>query len=267
MAFFRPSHFKGVTPDREIRDNNLALPPPERHLGILFTPRSGSSWLTDVLEQAKSFGKPREWFNPDFLAETATSVGCDTLDDYIHAIQRGHNTRGCFSFEATLFQLQAIFEDPDRLLSYIPADTVWVYLTRQDIVLQAVSLAKAVATNVYHSADQTATTLQNADRQFTYDANAIAYWLEHVFQLEQETESFIARNGIVPRRLNYESLTAAGAGAAVQTFSELLGITGAVAPETSTHVKIGTDRNAHFADRFRAENAYFVARIEARRTG
>lgn len=40
--------------------NKLTLP--HGTFGIFFTPRSGSSWLTDVLTPTRLLGKPQEWF-------------------------------------------------------------------------------------------------------------------------------------------------------------------------------------------------------------
>lgn len=231
---------------------------------IYFTPRSGSTWLNDTLRQAKGLGFPKEWFNPAFVTRNARQLGAASLDQYIALLRRRHPGLGGFSFQITANQISHVFGRPEAFLGHFPAGLPAFYLRREDMVLQAISLAKAVKSDVFHSTLASSEDRIRADAGFDYDGPEFARWLRHIFALERAQEDMFARHAIAPLRLSYEAITGAGAGPVVAAFRRHLGQkprrNAEVAPR---HEKIGTDRNLAFAQKFRAEHPDLIAEIDA----
>ena len=259
------SLFGDVHLDRSAQARQRSYPLPLKTCVIYFTPRSGSSWLSDILARTRCIGHANEVFNPELLPKFAQTVQADTLPDYIDLIQRRLNARGVFSFEITWHQMQAVFGDGAAFMTHFKtAESVW--LVRRDIVAQAVSLAKMVSTRIAHTPQTDEDARAAAEHAFSYDPELIRHWLMHIFQAEQGTEAHFARHGLQPMRIDYESATTAGAEAIIAAFARHLGVEVPARPVMqSPHVKLGTAQNALFAERFRDEQAVWLAGIEAER--
>lgn len=243
----------------------MRRPAADKLFVILFTARSGSSWLTDIARASGRLSYPDECFNPGFLPTMSRALSSATMADYIAALTRRRNTQGVYGCQLTYHHLRAAFHDEAEFLSYFRG-AAFFWLMREDFVLQAVSLYKMVKTSVGHAPHADAATRAKADAAFVYDGSGIAHWLNHNLVAERATAAMVARHGLAPLRMSYEDITAAGALATVNLMAGHIGI----APITldrieSDHVKLGTDRNAEFAARFRSENADLVAAIEAER--
>ena len=257
--------FKNPEFDEERYLRDMEKPAAPRTFGIFFTPRSGSSWLTDVLTQTRLLGRPQEWFNPNFLPNTVRAVNARSLDGYVQMLRRKHGAGGFFSFEITIYQMRRVFGGDQQFVDYIPPAMPLFYLTRQDMILQAVSLAKAVNTSVFHSASSSADAIEKADAEFDYNAKEIAKWLDHIFDQERRCERLFSHFHLRPHRLIYEENVNQGAAAVAQTFLRILrprGATPALPDLTSAHRKIASSRSIEFAERFRAEHPAKIGEIE-----
>lgn len=256
--------FKDLHIDANRLAEDLAKPAGPLLYIIYFTPRSGSTWLNDTLRQAKGLGFPKEWFNPSFVNQNARQLNAANIETYIEMLRRRSHSVNGFSFQITANQIRHVFGTSDAFLGHFPSDLPAFYLRREDMVLQAISLAKAVGSNVFHSTLATDADRIKADTTFDYDGAKFAYWLKHIFALERAQEEMFARHALAPIRLSYEAITAAGPAPVVQLFRDRLGQkprrAGDVAPR---HEKIGTDRNLAFAERLRAEYPALIAEIDA----
>ena len=258
--------FSGVTLDPERFRSDMRESAARSDYAIFFTPRSGSSWLTDVLSRSGLLGRPEEWFNPDFVPRVAQNLNAANLPDYVGILRRKVAPGDIFGFETTYYQLMSTFGDEESFLEFFPSGTPAFFLVREDIVSQAVSLAKSVATSVYHSAEAAAEDISKADSAFEYDARTIRRWLEHILDQELRLERFFAIHGIAPVRLSYERLTAAGAARALELFATRLGVSAeAAAGAEGLHRKIGTDKNRQFAAPFASEHPDFVQVVTEQR--
>lgn len=236
--------------------------------GVFFTPRSGSSWLTDMIARTGQLGRPEEWFNPAFVPKAAQFVNAGNLVDYVKMLKRKEAPGRIFGFEITYYQLMATFGDEVRFLALFPPSTPSFFLVREDIILQAVSLAKSVMTSVYHSANAGEEEIRKADEAFEYDAGTIKYWLKHILDQEIQLEQFFARHGIAPMRLSYERMMAAGPAQTLSLFARHLGVTlDRQAVNGGRHNKIGTEKNTAFAARFASEHQDFLRSVAERRSG
>lgn len=232
---------------------------------IHFTPRSGSSWLTDIIAATKQLSAANEAFNPGFIPEIAQALNATDLDDYIQMLLRFFNTNGVYGVEITAHDIHAVFGDYAAFHRYFgPAPCFW--LIRQDIVAQAVSLAKMVTTAVAHTAESDLQSQRDSDRKFPYDAAVIKRWLEHIHAAEVSSEAWFAQYGLSPLRMSYEQTTALSPLQMVNIIARHAGLPD-IAPMAfaSQHTKLATEQNKIYADRFRREEADFMASIDLRR--
>ncbi|TDL83517.1 hypothetical protein E2L08_02405 [Palleronia sediminis] len=239
----------------------MACPPCDRVLAIHFTPRSGSSRLTEILARTGRLGHAHELFNPNFMPAIAATLGAGDLDGYIAAARRGLAVGGTLGFEITAHQMRRVFGGPRGFRRAFPeARSVW--LIREDIVAQAVSLARMVGSGVAHSVEPHA----DSAPPFPYDAAGIRRWLDHILRAEDRDAAFFDSFGIAPLRLSYERSIAVPPAALAARIADHAGVAlGPASDAPLSHAKIGGAENAAHAARFRADHPRLVARIARRR--
>jgi LPS sulfotransferase NodH len=260
-----PSPFRDVPFDPDLYRKVLKKPAADLRYVIYFTPRSGSSWLTDILSQTGKLSKANEAFNPNFIPNIARVCNASNLEQYINVLIRRHNQGGVYGFEITMHQFEAVFPGPELFLEHFGAGPCF-WRIRRDIVAQAVSLAKMVTTSVAHTSHATAEARQASDSRFEYDAELIRRWLSHILSAERKNEAFFARHGLDPLRLCYEQTTCLSAQQMVDVVSRHLGLPDLPRMNFETkHEKLGTSRNEEFAARFRRDEAAFMAEVDAER--
>ena len=261
MSLFENVNFD---PDRFQRDMREKIGARQTYC-IFFTPRSGSSWLTDVVGSSRKMGRPEEYFNPNFVPNIANRINADNMINYTKMAKRHLHFGGIFGFEVTYYQiLKAVGEEAFSQL--FPNTTKTFYLIREDIVLQAVSLAKAVNTSVFHSVSASDDQIREADTAFIYDGKEIDRWLEHILDQEKKFQVFFGTYGYQPNRISYEKMMAAGREKMIRYFSKQLGVALDEESEVAErHRKIGSNVNSEFADRYREEFAKKITRIDSER--
>lgn len=254
--------FSQVTIDPQRHATLSQRPPASLRYVIHFTPRSGSSWLTDLIAATRRLSTANEAFNPGFVPKIAQSIQATNLDDYIQMLLRVFNTQDVYGVEVTSHQIAAVFG------SYEPFHAVFgnapcFWLIRQDIVAQAVSLAKMVTTQVAHTAQTDEQERAQAEQAFSYDAALIRHWLEHIRAAEIRSEGWFAEYGLSPLRMSYEETTRLSPLQVVNVIARHIGVRDIDRQEFVTrHQKLGTAQNVDFARRFRAENATYLAQID-----
>ena len=257
------------TPEAEIvpkrRAERLAAPLPEREFFVLFTPRSGSSMLSDLARRTGALGKPNELFNPNHMAGIARALDATDLDSYVEIARRSQQRGGTFGFKIAYPQLDAVFPSEQAFLDYFEAPkTFW--LIRRDIVAQAVSLYKMQKTKLAHSPSSTPEERAAREAEVEYDGAEIQHWLNHIRRAEESTEALIANAGLDPLRMSYERNIELKPNQLANVMVRHVGLRTMRLPGVeSAHSKIGSDLNTDFSDRFRAEYADWLARVEAER--
>jgi LPS sulfotransferase NodH len=262
-----PDPFSDIRPRHERRARLMRRPAPQRRYAVVFTPRSGSSRLTDLADSSGVLGRPGEVFNPAFLPRMAQALGARDLAEFVTLLGRRFNGQGTFGCEVTYAHLVRTFGDEARFLDLVqPGSLVW--LIRKDIVAQAVSVSRMVQTGVSHAPGASAGDIARADRAFVYRPRQIASVLWRLRWMETSTEAMFARYGLRPLRLSYEAVSQAPATAVLGRIAAHVGAD-AVPPDPfeSAHTKIAGPRNAEFAARFAAEHPRLAARLARRRAG
>lgn len=183
-----------------------ALSLPRSRYLIAMTPRSGSSYLCDVMAKTKRLGNPGEMFNPGFVPDILKRIPGRSAGEYTDNVFKVRQTRnGVSGIKASWFQ----FNNFKKMMS----DTAWdgirfIYLLRRDVAAQAVSLFKATATSVFHTNIAHAPDAVDKLRQLEYDFDKIHYWYEHIVEQERGWEVFFHDRKIYPLYLTYEHIEA-----------------------------------------------------------
>lgn len=258
-SFFDPNA------DMSKYEREMRRPESTNNYVIFFTARSGSSWLTDICKHTGRLSFPGEAFNPNFVPNMAQALNARNVTEFLNILRRRRNTHGVFGLQITYHQLSRMFDNEEEFMSYMGTWKM-LWLLREDIVLQAVSLMKMQQTKVAHLPATNPEQRAEADKEFVYDAGQIKQWLRHSIQAERKSERMFARYKLSPLRLSYEGITAAGANETVNAMAHYLGEPPILGANLETgHGKIGTSKNAEFAARFRDDHVKFLERIDAER--
>ncbi|APX14359.1 Stf0 family sulfotransferase [Tateyamaria omphalii] len=253
--------------DRDRFDKEIEKPAARTRYVMHFTPRSGSSWLTDLAMRTKRLSQPGECFNPNFMPRMTRALNARNMDEYIAILERRRNTRNVYGFQITHHQLIKVFGKNAAFAARFPvADWHSFFLIREDIVAQAVSLHKMVQTDISHAPQVSADDITERERAYAYDGAEIKRWLAHILAAEQGSEAFFAETGARPFRMSYERNLAVKPHRVVNTMCRHLGIARLkTPPPDSTHSKVGTGQNTDYAARFRDEYPDVVAETDALR--
>jgi len=247
------------------------LAPADRRYLILFTPRCGSTWLCTALRSTRRHGNPLEYINEKHMPRYAAAVNAADRAEYLEMIVRKRKTpNGVFGIKATSIQIGLFGED--GFFDLLPAGSPIYSMWRQNIVAQAVSLLRAVHSRRFHSF-QTADTAV-ADAPPPYDAEKVANWVRHILNIENRNARLLERRQLSATPICYEDIVG-DRDAALAAFAAVADPDGRPAPVAAADParpariglleKLGDDWSGTVEARFRAENASFLAEIEARR--
>ncbi|MGR3802992.1 Stf0 family sulfotransferase [Marinibacterium profundimaris] len=259
--------FKDVVFDQKKFDRAMSWPRPKLRYVVFFTPRSGSSRLTDLAVKTKGLGHPGECFNPAFVPAIGQAYSARTMQEYVPLLQRHRQTRGVFGCEVTHMHVTANFRTGQAFLDALePTATIW--LLREDIVAQAVSVSRMIQTKVSHSVMSDETAIARAEDVFTYQPRVIRNVLRRMRWMEDGTETLIREAGLNPLRLSYETTVKMRP----RRLMVLMGAHVGVRPRRmdldaveSDHKKVSGTKSGDFAQRFRDEHPDLIAKIEEER--
>ncbi len=259
-----PFTAKDVQPQPKFNDIK-SKPPADLRYVIFFTPRSGSSYLTDLIRSAGTIGDAGEVFNPKIAAKVAGAMGSKSIEDYTDSIVRARNTDGVFGAEIVWTHLDFMFKDERQFLELVKPDR-YVWLTRKDYIAQAVSIMSMGQTKLGHAKNVTDEEIAAARAAITYDAKRIKSAANRIVWMELQSEQFFKRHGITPLRLDYDSMMQTPGRDVLSRIVAHLGVEVTLpdAP-SSPHRKLAGTKSAEFAERFRTEHKQFVKRMDKAR--
>lgn len=240
-------------------------PLPDKRYLIFFTPRSGSSRLGDLIDKTGYLRDPGEPFNPAFVPTMAQKFDAPDIETYVSNLMRLRNTNNVFGAEATFRQIQCVFGSMEEMLRLVqPTSCIW--LIREDLVAQAVSLSRHKQTRVGHSPAVDLAAQARAEEVFVYKPDDIIKALRMLFWQEARIEECLVRYGLDALRLSYETTTRAREQDVVAL---ICGHIGVEIPDLSVahspHTKLRGTKGRAFAERFRNEHPDLLARIDERR--
>ncbi|XDZ64931.1 hypothetical protein AB8880_08330 [Alphaproteobacteria bacterium LSUCC0684] len=126
-----------------------------RNIAIVSTPRSGSTFFCDVINQSQRFGIAAEWFGPKQISAFCTHTGRDfenfDLQEYVDIIYKRSASNGTFSANFHVNHWEFWKKRGVDLLN-IGWEKI-VFIDRKDKFSQARSLATAEKTGSWRSID------------------------------------------------------------------------------------------------------------------
>jgi trehalose 2-sulfotransferase len=194
------------------------------------TPRSGSTLLCDLLSGTGIAGQPQSYYRREDILDYARTWGVPSPDvigeeaferTYLEAVRRaGAAQTGIFglrlmwsSVRELSARLSVIHPDPfDDAARFELAfgKPLYVHLSRQDKVAQAVSLLKAKQSGLWHrAADGTERERLAPSAPLVYDADRLAGLVKELETEDAAWSGWFSRFGIEPLRLTYEELAGA----------------------------------------------------------
>jgi LPS sulfotransferase NodH len=257
------SPFRNIPPKPMWRKTLSALPLPAVRYVVYFTPRSGSSRLTDLIDRAGGCGIPGEYFNPNLIKKAATFLGAQGLEDYIDLLMRRRNTNGVFGCEVTSGHLYNTFYSHKKFIElYQPTSSV--FLIRENIVEQAVSLSRMAQTGIAHNTSSP--TFTRDSNEFQYRPFQIRFYLLNLLSMEKLLERTFRVRNIEPLRLSYETLDRVSPDVFIPVIADHVA---ANCEQTngleSEHKKLGDEKSLDYAERFRKDSAKVLEMANRRR--
>ena len=231
-----------------------ALPEPRSRFLIAITPRSGSSYLCDLMTKIKLFGTPGEMLNQQFIPQIVKSIPGRTPEEYLRNVVRFRKTKnGISGLKASWFQFRGFTETMDDR-SYL-SGFKYIYLTRRDLSAQAISLYKATETSVFHTNVQHSEEAISKLQSLQYDYEKIKEWYVHIDRQEKGWQEYFFKNRIVPLCVTYEEIDddVFGVIKRIATFVGVDPNNVRMPEESSVFERIRDQRNVEWAHRFSLE--------------
>jgi LPS sulfotransferase NodH len=234
-----------------------AAPVRKRYI-IATSARSGSTFFCSRIADYGELGFPMEFLNESYISEFDRIFPNPSLADYERYVTSafasksgilGVKTDWWRFYEARKLGLfDAILE---------PVDLV-VHLRREDFVAQAVSLALAVQTDVWHDRDVLVGTVDDRHADAVYDAVVIKRHARHLLNQEYYWNRFIAETGAPAIELWYEQVSKDVDGA-IRSLADAFDLRLGGTPQRSDAVRQSRSNVAKsWRDRFHAECEDFV---------
>lgn len=196
---------------------------------ICGTPRSGSTLICEMLAASGVAGRPNSYFRPQDIAWWAEKWGVSLVDGietpdfdraYLDAMRReGSAGTGILGLR---IMYSSLVEAERRLnraaggergaaeaLDEAFGPLLYIHLSRQDKLGQAVSLARAEQTGLWHlRADGSVLEGGDVQPEPRYDGPRIAGILGELERDDAAWSEYFARHALKPMRLTYEGVTA-----------------------------------------------------------
>ena len=184
----------------------------DRTFFVCSTPRTGSTMLGDLLADTGLVGRAGEYFGQPFRREVAPGLSRRGFDDYLVGCTQHARGTGVLGVKLHWDQIEVFLyllrlrrglrgaADREVIEAVFPAPC-FVWLTREDVLAQAVSWWKAMTTRKW-------TDGRPVRGEPTFDADGIA---GRIRRIEEQTEAWrrwFEANRIEPLRVTYEQLTA-----------------------------------------------------------
>ncbi|TGT36983.1 Stf0 sulfotransferase [Mesorhizobium sp. M8A.F.Ca.ET.165.01.1.1] len=227
---------------------------------ICGTPRTGSTLLCKLLAATGTTGDPHSFYRRQDVSEWAQDWGLpdrDTMGEREFQLAYLNAAIGAGKGDTEIFGLRLMRENLDELSAILDqvypglaSDTarferafgrvLYIHLSRENKLAQAVSLIKARQTGLWHIApDGTEIERVGPAREPHYDFERIKGEVEELEAYDTAWNIWFAQQGIAPLRIGYEHLAAEPA-VALLRICEALGVP---APDAG-HVRPGVAKLA-----------------------
>ncbi|MEM7222398.1 MAG: Stf0 family sulfotransferase [Pseudomonadota bacterium] len=241
---------------------------------VCATPRSGSTLLCDLLTDTGMAGVPNSFFRRESFAEWAEYFGVSVVawdDEHVFdhaylaaAIREGIGETQMFGMRLMWESLGDLSKRLDTFYPRLASDharfqaafgpPVYLHLSRQDKVAQAVSHLKAEQSGLWHvAADGSERERLKVGHAPAYDAEDLAELVAEAEQHDAAWVDWFAREGIAPVSITYEGLSSDPQATLARVLSAL-GLDPTIAEKAQPRTARLADRESReWAARFRTE--------------
>lgn len=178
-------------------------------IAICGEPRSGTTYLADLMTSTGRLGKPFEWFQDGPVAARAEK---NPQLELRAMMAKAKTANGVYGIK--IFSQQFDLAERTRWADLLP-NLHFVHIERRDLLAQAISHVRAMQTKQFY-------TTQVPIKEPHYDPRAISRKLSEIAHNQARWRIWFARNGIVPLALTYEQLCDDGQ-AAIDSVCALIG--------------------------------------------
>jgi LPS sulfotransferase NodH len=180
--------------------------PPARRYLIATTARTGSTLLCSRIAEYGDLGFPNEFLNESYITEFDRLFPNPSLQDFERYVSHAFTSKtGLFGLKTDWWRFWIAQESQLLRSFYEPLDLV-VWLKREDFVAQAISLALAQATHVWHVRDDGDGALQARHAEAAFDARAIIEQVRNIMNQEYYWRLYFERTDAPRVDLTYEGL-------------------------------------------------------------
>ncbi len=237
--------------------------PAARTYVVASLPRTGSTLLCNALWDLGVAGAPKEYLNPmqirDWevrlggfasrwrhrplrqwgLAWVGRSWGADAVAAHLERVRARRSVAGWFGLKLHAHHRRRWF--PDDRLPPVLGPITWIRVTRRDRLAQAVSWARAAASQQWASTQPAGVA--------RYSRRAVQRKLDAIARDEADWDAFFARHGPPALTLTYEAI-AADLGGAVAQVAAALGVPAPAAPAVPSLQRQADGQTAVWIARF-----------------
>jgi trehalose 2-sulfotransferase len=214
--------------------------------------RCGSSYLCWLLWKTGLLGAPSEVLNPTSeLPQFINRFKTSDPNDYITKIlERRVSRNGVFGVKAHFHHFEAYQKQYPPLLKRL-APVTYIYINRPDKIAQAVSMAKALQSNRWHSRME-----GGPKPSLRYDREMIANCLADIEEQDEAWRRWFKAHKVSSFDVSYNDLTKDAAGV-VRGILELLGVENDEPDEVYVPAvdKQGDETNNEWIERYEREAA------------
>lgn len=177
---------------------------PSKNYLICFGERSGSTMLISLLSKTNVLGRPDEFINPRGVMQRYVGLcGARDIDDYFSCLRsKWATSNGVFGMKAAYLDFAPVLNAD--LIDHFLSPVRYIYLTREDILRQAVSLALAKATGVWYAAAKAGPPVATPEPDL--DEKLVLGMINQLNRDRDNWEKFFASRNIQPLRITYEQL-------------------------------------------------------------
>jgi LPS sulfotransferase NodH len=180
---------------------SVVLPEGLSYVFIVFTCRTGSFYLAELLATSGFFNKAAEALALGPVERVCREKNLQSFSEYFADLARNEAKNGFFVVKANVEQLVSLAWH--GVLQRIAVRSRFIVTERMDKLAQAISWLIAVQTGKYRSNDQLPAVAP------VYDGEELRNRLNRVVQEHAEASLFFALNGLVPLHVCYERMIAA----------------------------------------------------------
>lgn len=196
----RDGHGMTIAKGLPARDGATAVLPDLTYVFIVFTNRSGSTYLGDLLAATGYFNRAGEPLNGDTVVQQSRARGLDGFAAYFGAIAAERAQNGHFVLKAAIGQVAVLAGH--GILGRILPRSRFIVIQRADKLGQAISWSIASATGKFSSLQD-----RPPARVPEYSRKGLTQIIASYSDAEARASEFFGLNGIVPLHLTYELIT------------------------------------------------------------